>query len=205
MNLSKNFNLTPLFSKLIYLNKINISLKEEKILKKEIKKLKLKKIKNSISMSENIEILKIDKLNFLKNKLMEEVENYTKNILKYENNFIITTSWTTNTKINESSKSHIHTNSMLSGVFYVECDEEVDAISFTNFNSSGWSLKPKEYNIYNSSKYTFPVRKNLLILFPSETVHTVEEHETEKERISIAFNFIPTGLIGERDSTLKIT
>jgi uncharacterized protein (TIGR02466 family) len=205
MKLSENFTLIPLFSKLIYLNKINLSLKEEKILKEEIKKLKLKKIENSISMSENIEILKIDKLNFLKNKLMEEVENYTKNILKYENNFIITTSWATNTKINESSKPHTHTNSMLSGVFYVECDEKVDAISFTNFNRSGWGLKPKEYNIYNSSGYTFSVKKNLLILFPSETAHTVEKHEIEKERISIAFNLIPTGLIGENDSTLKIT
>ena len=160
MNLSKNFNLIPIFSKLIYLNKINISLKEEKILKKEIKKLKLKRIKNSVSMSENIEVLKINKLNFLKNKLIKEVENYTKNILKYENNFIITTSWATNTKINEVSTSHTHTNSMLSGVFYIECDEKLDAISFTNFNGSGWSLKPKEYNIYNSSEYTIFVKKN---------------------------------------------
>ena len=64
MILSENFSLIPLFSKPIYLNKINISLKEEKILKKEIEKLKFIKIKNSVSMSENIEILKINELNF---------------------------------------------------------------------------------------------------------------------------------------------
>jgi hypothetical protein len=49
---------------------------------------------------------------------------------------------------------------MLSGVFYIECDEKLDAISFTNFNGYGWSLKPKEYNIHNSSEYTIFVKKN---------------------------------------------
>jgi uncharacterized protein (TIGR02466 family) len=204
MILSENFSLIPLFSKPIYLNKINISLKEEKILKKEIEKLKFIKIKNSVSMSENIEILKINELNFFLKKLIKEVENYTKNILKYENNFMITTSWITNTKINEVSTSHRHTNSMLSGVFYIECDEKLDAISFTNFNGSGWGLKPKEYNIYNSSEYKIVVKKHSLILFPSETVHRIEKHNIKKERISIAFNLIPTGLIGENDSTLQI-
>jgi hypothetical protein len=93
---------------------------------------------------------------------------------------------------------------MLSGVFYIECDQNYDKISFQNFNVPTWVIEPEEYNVYNSFKYYINVKKNLLILFPSEVLHKIEKNENKKERISLAFNLLPTGTIGIKDSTLNL-
>jgi len=198
----KTVNLIPLFSKVVYLSELNINRKEEKIIKKEINKLEFEP--GMCSMTKDMNILNLKNFNFLKNKILEEVHNHTKNILKYKNNFSITTSWITNTKINESSNAHYHSNSMLSGVFYIECDKNSDKISFQNFNVPTWMLEPEEYNVYNSSKYYINVKKNLLILFPSEILHKIEKNENKKERISLAFNLLPIGTIGIKDSKLNL-
>ena len=198
----KTNNLLTLFSKVIHISELEINKKEEKIIKKEIDKLEFEP--GICSMTKNINVLNLKNFNFLKDKILKNVNDYTKNILKYKNKFSITTSWITNTKINGSSNAHCHSNSMLSGVFYIECDQNYDKISFQNFNVPTWVIEPEEYNVYNSFKYYINVKKNLLILFPSEVLHKIEKNENKKERISLAFNLLPTGTIGIKDSTLNL-
>ena len=67
------------------------------------------------------------------------------------------------------------------------------------YNNSHWSLRTSENNIYNSNIQTFDMSENLIIFFPSEVYHQIKVSEQD-ERISLAFNFVPTGQIGEINS-----
>jgi len=55
---------------------------------------------------------------------------------------------------------------------------------------------PKQYNLFNSNKWIFPVEKNQVILFPSNLVHGVDEDQREGVRLSLAFNVFLKGRLG---------
>ena len=110
----------------------------------------------------------------------------------------ITQCWSNYTNKGQSHHSHSHPNSFISGVFYVNSNDE-DEIKFTNVNysiSSLFNLNSTKHNVYNSSIWYVPAVKNRLIIFPSSLHHEVEEFETEHERISISFNSYPRGRLG---------
>jgi hypothetical protein len=194
----------PLFAKSVFKTDINIEEKENIIIKNICNKKVFLNAIGTCSISEDVHILNSKKLNFLRKKLMSAVNIYMKDILKYKNDFIITTSWLTKTEKNQSSDLHYHSNSFFSGVFYIESDSKSDKIFFENLQGGSWLLEVNEFNIYNSRDLFLPVYKNLLILFPSDMLHKVGKNNNETPRISLAFNIIPIGEIGIRDSRLKI-
>ena len=109
----------------------------------------------------------------------------------------ITISWVNYTETGEYHHAHNHPNSVISGVYYIETDES-DTITF----SAPWTNKltmymsPIEYNQWNSEEWWYPTRKNTLLLFPSKLVHRVNQVESDKTRISLAFNTFIKGKIG---------
>ena len=110
----------------------------------------------------------------------------------------ITTSWLNLTKPGMSHHHHTHPNSFISGVFYFETIPD-DNILFT---APSLSHVAKFYIKENTNKYTTnqvrnSVHDGLLILFPSWLRHEVSENESEKDRISLAFNTFPSGHFGE--------
>ena len=48
---------------------------------------------------------------------------------------------------------------------------------------------------------SFPAKKGVLLLFPSYLPHYVEINNFDKERFSLAMNFMPFGRCGVADST----
>jgi len=95
----------------------------------------------------------------------------------------ITQSWVNKIQKGMYTHKHFHSNSIVSGVFYVEAQDE---IAFDIFRSD---LKPKvlENNIFNNDVYSLPVNKNMLVLFPSYLSHS-SPLSVEDFRYSIAFN-----------------
>ena len=63
---------------------------------------------------------------------------------------------------------------------------------------------PLENNVYNSSQWVLNPKQNDLILFPSELNHQIKKSTIEETRYSIAFNVLPKGLLGYKDSIIKI-
>ena len=58
-------------------------------------------------------------------------------------------------------------------------------------------LDQKEYNVWNSQTWFFPVENNLLFLFPSWLEHEVAPNEkATTNRISLAFNVFAKGNFG---------
>jgi len=147
------------------------------------------------------------KLLFLKNKILKTFNLFKNNVLKYNNtDFDITTSWVALSKQNEFTEDyHKHSNCFYSGVLYLKAEENCGNIEFGNFNNNSFLIIPTEYNIYNTEKFNITPKENLIIFFPSETYHTIKKNNSNEERISISFNFIPINNFGNGDSTLNIS
>ena len=157
---------------------------------------------SSVSISKSI--LELENFIDLKKQLMNELNNFFHNVMNYESDFKITTSWFTKSQNSQSSNYHNHNNSMFSGILYLQTDENSGDISFEDFNNRRYKLNVKEYNIYNCTEYQIKPIEGLLILFPSEVHHKILKNNSNIVRHSLAFNIIPVGEIGSGDSYLNI-
>jgi uncharacterized protein (TIGR02466 family) len=111
----------------------------------------------------------------------------------------ITQSWLNYQGTNGSHHRHYHPNSFISGVFYVDAEDNVDNISFYNPRQDAFKIESIFYNEYNTDQMTFPISRGDLILFPSYLPHSVEQRtRDDKQRISLAFNTFITGIIGSK-------
>ena len=149
--------------------------------------------KNEVNNSTSTNSFIFDtRLHNLKEFCEKHIKIYINTIInpKEEVNFYITQSWLTITKPGENHQVHSHKNSIISGVFYV-ATVEVDKINFYEPNKVKQVIKfePKEFNLWNSDSWSFPVTNNELILFPSWLEHGVEPNEkATTDRISISFD-----------------
>jgi uncharacterized protein (TIGR02466 family) len=116
----------------------------------------------------------------------------------------ITQSWLNYTETNQYHHKHAHPNSLVSGVFYIKCHEELDKIKF--FNDNYKTIKPeiKTWNLYNSESWWFSVKTGDIIMFPSSLTHMVENKEGDNTRISLAFNVFIKGTIGENKALTEL-
>ena len=97
---------------------------------------------------------------------------------------------------------HDHSNSIISGVLYIDADEMTDNITFHKniYNSSPYiKIEPSQYNLYNSENWSVSVQKQKLILFPSTLKHSVSNLTSNKTRISLSFNVFVKGTVGSTE------
>src|SRR5210317_1049569 len=88
-------------------------------------------------ISKNSNILK--EMPEIETIILKSLKNYTYNILKYNNDFKITTSWFTKTEQNQFSIMHNHANSMFSAVYYFGNNINSE-IKFERKSISMWEL-----------------------------------------------------------------
>ena len=157
-------------------------------------------IDNITSTSSKKNVLENEKLKFLKDLLLEEFYRFSFDVMKYSNEFRITTSWFTKSEKGESSHFHNHNNCMYSGVFYLQAEENSGDIEFTTYDDSRWVLEKTELNDFNSVVWNWKPKSNLLLIFPSEIYHRISKNNADSTRYSLAFNLVPTGIIGSESS-----
>ena len=116
----------------------------------------------------------------------------------------ITQSWLNYTEKNQYHHKHAHPNSLVSGVFYINCHEEHDKIKFFNDNYKTIKLEVKDWNLFNSESWWFSVKTGDIILFPSSLVHMVETKEGDNTRISLAFNVFIKGTVGNNKNLTEL-
>ena len=134
----------------------------------------------------------------LKKDLELRVQDYFNKIICTANNITpyITQSWLNYTEINQFHHKHAHPNSLVSGVFYINCHKELDKIKFFNDTYKTIRLKIKDWNLWNSESWWFTVKTGDLVMFPSSLTHMVENKEGTNTRISLAFNVFIKGTVG---------
>ena len=189
----------------IYISKLNRELTNKEL--SFIDKTKLDVYKNAGNTTSNdnyilnqkvFKDLKID-LDLVIQDYFEKVISPTDAITPY-----ITQSWLNYTETNQYHHKHAHPNSLVSGVFYINCDDKFDKIKF--FNDKYQTIKPevKNWNIWNSESWWFSVKTGDIILFPSSLIHMVETKEGTNTRISLAFNVFIKGTLGNNKSLTEL-
>ena len=190
-------NINGIFPTPIYISKLNRKLTSKEL--SYIDKTKLDVYRNEgNTTSNNNYILNEKSFKNLKEKLDLIVQDYFDKIISPANNITpyITQSWLNYTETNQYHHKHQHPNSLVSGVFYINCNEKFDKIKF--FNDSYRTIKPeiKQWNIWNAESWWFSVKTGDVILFPSSLTHMVETKEGTNTRISLAFNVFIKGIVG---------
>ena len=198
----KNHKLYPIFSKPIYVNNIDYDVKK---IYSQFKKTKWRNVeKNSSekgsSSSTDLFILNKKPYREIRKHIEKHFKKYANEILEWDQNFDITTSWLTKTLCGEKSRYHNHNNCMYSGVLYLKTPKTKARIKFQNYENKRFHLIPKKYNLYNYVEFFLDTLPGDIVIFPSEVFHKIDLNETNEERISLAFNFIPVGTIGNYKS-----
>jgi uncharacterized protein (TIGR02466 family) len=189
----------------IYTSKLNRELTNKELL--FIDKTKLDTFNNEgNTTSKDNYILNNKPFKDLKIELDLRVQDYFDKVICPANNITpyITQSWLNYTETNQYHHKHQHPNSLVSGVFYINCNQKHDKIKF--FNDKYLTIKPevKDWNIWNSETWWFPVKSGDVILFPSSLTHMVETKTGDNTRISLAFNIFIKGTFGNNKSLTEL-
>ena len=106
------------------------------------------------------------------------------------NKINVTSAWSIINKKNASNARHIHSNSFISAVYYVSAPKNCGDIVFHDPRESRVIRKPNgiKANNLNAEVINITPQSGLLVLFPSYLYHSVNENDSDEERIIISFN-----------------
>jgi len=198
-------NINSIFPTPVYISKLNRELSEEELSFIHKSKLNFYKNEGNITTVDNY-ILNNKEFKTLKEELDLRIQDYFNKIVCTTNNITpyITQSWLNYTETNQYHHKHAHPNSLVSGVFYIDCDDQFDKIKFFNENYKTIKLEVKEWNLWNSESWWFPVKTGDIIMFPSSLTHMVETKQGDNTRISLAFNVFIKGTVGDNKSLTEL-
>jgi|TARA_B100000035_G_C20987132_1_gene548352 uncharacterized protein (TIGR02466 family) len=130
--------------------------------------------------------------------------DYVIDVLNYQIDIQLVSSWLTRTYKGGSCQQHSHYNSWYSGIIYFgEYDNDSAPIEFYDPVYKSIFPEPFNYNYYNSRSWRMDPKTNMMIIFPSHLQHKVLTHRSEILRYSLAFNIMPKGTVGHDDSVFE--
>ena len=190
----------------VYMSKLDRELTKKELTFIDKSKVDHYKNEGNITSNDNY-ILNQKVFSSLKEDLYLRVQDYFNKVLSTTDAVTpyITQSWLNYTETNQYHHKHEHPNSLVSGVFYVNCHEQFDKIMF--FRKDHYqAIKPetKDWNLYNSETWWFTVKTGDIILFPSSLTHMVQTKEGDNTRISLAFNVFIKGTIGNNKNLTEL-
>jgi uncharacterized protein (TIGR02466 family) len=194
-----------LFPTPVYISKLDRDITTKEL--SFIDKTKLDTFNNEGNKTSNDNyILNHKEFKNLKKELDLRVQDYFDKVISPANNIIpyITQSWLNYTETNQYHHKHTHPNSLVSGVFYINCHEEHDKIKFFKEDYKTIRLEIKDWNMWNSESWWFPVKTGDIILFPSSLNHMVETKQGDNTRISLAFNVFIKGTVGNNKNLTEL-
>jgi uncharacterized protein (TIGR02466 family) len=157
---------------------------------KKLKKQKGRKISNVGGFQSD----ELDLKEKILQSLIKNIENYAnifcKDILKVNKKITLNSMWLNINYYKDYNISHVHSFSVLSGVFYIKTLKNSGNLIFKKNHALEYCINERlvDYNLYNSTTYNIPSKENTLYLFPSWYEHYVEPNLSKEERISISFN-----------------
>jgi uncharacterized protein (TIGR02466 family) len=189
----------------IYMSKLDRKLTPLELKFVEKNKKESQKNEGNITSNNNYILNEKPFLN-IKKELNLIIQDYFDKIISPTNNIkpYITQSWLNYTEKNQFHHKHAHPNSLVSGVFYINCHEKFDKIKFFNENYKTIRLETKNWNLWNSESWWFQVKTGDVIMFPSFLNHMVETKEGENNRISLAFNVFIKGTVGNNKQLTEL-
>ena len=197
--------INSIFPTPIYISKLDRELTNKELSFIDKTKSDCNKNEGNITSNDNY-ILNHKIFKELKENLDLKVQDYFQKVISPTDSITpyITQSWLNYTETNQYHHKHAHPNSLVSGVFYINSDEKFDKIKF--FKEDYKTIKPeiKQWNLWNSETWWFPVKTGDIILFPSSLTHMVETKEGTNTRISLAFNVFIKGKVGNNKKLTEL-
>jgi uncharacterized protein (TIGR02466 family) len=123
------------------------------------------------------------------------IDEYTVNVLGEDPSLRYTQSWININPPGSSHHKHSHINSIISGVLYLQTNENSGKFLVHKREERTIKNQTKNLNKYNYSFLFFEPQKFDLYLFPSSLEHSVKENKSDENRISLSFNTFYHGTI----------
>ena len=208
--MDKQYKIEPIFQTPLYSTQIDCI---DEITFEYIKGLKYQRmVSGNGDISSNDYILDTSELYSLKQKIIDEMCFYTKDILQVKSNakFYMTNSWVVKHNPGDFGATHLHRNSLISGVYYINTNEKTGRIVFdkaanhANLFPTAVDIEYYAWNIFNSNRWGYNPQNGQVFLFPSTTPHFIEKNNSNEVRYSLAFNFFVRGIFGDHSSMLEI-
>lgn len=209
-----DFSVTPLFAVPLYRSTLG---KVDDNLKIYIEKLEFERMpadNGDYTVDKNI--LHDSNLSDLRNKIQQHIDYFMYDLLdcKETQCFEIQNSWVNRHTTGDYAGPHNHSNSLISGVYYISVQDQSGAIQFEK-NKSYFNLWPDlldiefnndldKTNIFNAQAWAISPMPGDIVLFPSHLHHSVYENRSDQLRFSLAFNVFPRGLLGGKLNTLRV-
>ena len=155
-------------------------------------------------------ILNRDDCKDLKEKIFKALNYYVREYLTVQKdiNFYLQNSWVNMHKTDDYGQSHIHANSLISGVYYIQTFEDSGNIIFhkpdgyTNLFHTSTNIRFEKYDNHNTDRYIIKPKDGTLLFFPSHLLHSIEKNLNKQKRYSMGFNFFAEGELYSRDSNI---
>ena len=200
----------PIYS--LFPEPIYFSTLERALTKKELRtineyKKDTYKNKGNIT-SNNTYVLNNKALKNLKKDLDTRVMDYFDKVICPTNPVVpyITQSWINYTTTDQFHHKHSHSNSVISGIFYISADKNVDSVKFyrNELHIDRIQLHVTNYNTFNSTDWKFPVETGNIFLFRSSLIHGVDQKKGNNTRISLSFNVFLKGKLGSKSGLTEL-
>jgi len=154
--------------------------------------------------SEKTQIIGLQKEKIFKpliNKIKESTLDISQNVFKITRPYTVdvVSLWLNIKAPNADHTAHMHQNTFLSGVFFLEDTQ----LPLCFLRPEPLPVLPivDEYNEFNSNKLRHHGFKDCIVLFPSYLYHFVSVNEDKKSRSTLAFDIMLRGEYGEIDQT----
>ncbi len=201
METPKQPELIQLFPKPVLISKYHKDFSKELEYVKSLEhKLNEKSQNEYAKQSTNTFLLDEPELASIREFIEAYLKFYVHNVLECTDELVITQAWSNICEKGKKHHEHVHPNSIVSGVFYFQINENLPPIEFRNPNTHSFNLNIQKQNNFNSATFLLPLNSGELILFPSNLTHSVPENKSDLPRISLAFNTFAKNSLGSIDS-----
>lgn len=151
------------------------------------------------NVSQNKDILNYPHMREYKDKIIGKLCDYFYDVCGMSQSSVpvITTSWVNLHHPGDYNETHIHYNSVLSGVWYLSVTKNSGDFSFMREGKelfgNTFSFTPENLNDFNTQSAAFVPQIGDLFIFPSSLKHRVEKNLEQFDRLSLAFNCLVKG------------
>jgi len=113
-------------------------------------------------------------------------------LIRKDKKLVISAMWANINPSGGSNIPHTHPNSILSGVFYLKCNDKSGNICFThpamNHNYHFDTFSVSNYNNINAGSRQIKPNVGKMLIFPSYQYHYVQTNLSNEDRVTLAFN-----------------
>lgn len=193
----------PLFSTPVYVNNLGEFSKPDL---KHLEYTHLTPTGESFNFLSSVDknVLERPELHHIRSLVMGEIEFCAREIYAITRTveFYITNSWVNIYGRGDQAGAHLHHNSLLSGVLYLQTSDAGGEIVFHKDmhspNTFPLAVDPEVVasNIYNCRSWGYRPATNDICIFPSYLSHSVQPNESAQARWSLAFNVFIKGEFG---------